>query len=180
VVSQSICRRFQVSDYRHGWGQLPFHCYGHQPFRPGSPEAPWGARQTDVSAGPYSLPVKYWLFSWENPLPDDRLQAIELEATGATTVAVAAITVSTSETNPLQWTPLEPVTVKFRASSAPAARELGATLDRGVVTRVRPLPGTPRTFAKERVRGWGEVRRRPGKVSSAQVEAFGTRRPRSP
>jgi hypothetical protein len=174
VLSQTICRRFETSDYRHGWGQLPFHCYGHQPFRPGSPEAPWGSRQTDISAGPYSLAVKYWLFPWENPLPEAPIQAIELEAIGATPVAVAAITLCTSQTNPLRWMPLEAVTVKFSAKSAPAARELQAALDRGVVTRVQPLPGMSRTFAREQVRGWGEVLRRPEKVSSAQVEAFGS------
>jgi hypothetical protein len=174
VVSQSICRRFQINDYRHGWGQLPFHCYGHVPFAPGSAEVPWGARQTDVSAGPYSRAVKYWLFPWENPLPDEPVQAIELEAMGETPVAVAAITLCSSPTNPLRWTPLEAVTVKFSAKSALAARELQATLDRGVVTRVKPLPGMSRTFAKEQVRGWGELGRRLEKVSAARVEAFGS------
>jgi len=174
VHSQPIRRRFEISDYRHGWGHLPFNCYCHRHFETASPEAPWGARQTDLSGGPYGLAVKYWIFPYENPRPQDTILSLELEALSATPVAVAAVTLSNSEVNPLRWTPREAVTVRFDPEAAPEPDKLEASLDRGVVTRVRPLPGPPRNFEKEPLRGWGERGKRPRKVTAAQVEALGS------
>jgi len=171
-VEQPVRRRFEISDFGHGWGQFPFNCRPHVHWSTASPTGSWGNQQTDVSGGGARL--NYWLFPWRNPRPDETITAIEFEATSATPVAIAAVTLCEAEGNPLTWTALEEVTVKFARDAAPAPEDLRAELDRGVVARVKPLPGRPRDFVKEPLRGWGERRSRRDKVSAARIEAYGS------
>ncbi len=172
AAEQLIRRRFEVSDFTHGWGQLPFACRPHVHWTTAPVDTHWGGKQTDVSGG--GARVNYWLFPYQNPRPDQAIEAIEFEATGPSPVAIAAVTLTDAQTNPLTWTALEEVTVKFDKAAAPAPADLGAEMDRGVVARVKPLPGKRRNYTTEALRGWGERLKRTDKVSAARVQAYGS------
>ncbi len=172
-VSQPIRRRFEISDYAHGWGQLPFNSRSHSRHVPADQPVPWGRKQTGVSGGDYGPRVKYWLYCWPNPEPDEKIVEIEFAATGGDPIAVTAITLGHEGEHPFQHDGRKAVRVDFTGKEARAEWDVDVEMDRGVVVKVSPLHGRPEDFINAPLKGWGE--KRPQKLTrkSTYVEAYG-------
>lgn len=114
-----------------------------------------GARQTEVMQGSGR---EWWLWTWENPKPEDVIDSVELVFAGRP-FAVAAITVGNADEAPFPRAGRREVRIDLtdpELASAPFA--LSVEVDRGVATYAQPLPHADvEEFLADPMRGWGEA-----------------------
>ena len=140
------------------WGQLPFNARSDRPVGLQPRDAgPWGSagrRQADVSSADV-VPRGYFLWTWENPRPDARIDGITITRRGGP-FAIAALTLSDADEYPFIREGARPVRVDF----VDGARAEGATteiaVDRGVVSFTqRALDEPIEDYLGDRLAGWG-------------------------
>jgi len=156
---QPIRRRFEVNEAVSSWGQLAFAARPHQEhvpldFRGPHPAGAWGWDQTSVGRSGEG-PASYWLYALENPYPDRLVKAIHLEPTGASLLAVAAVTLYEGEEHPLRRHRLESLRVTLPAEMA--LDGVGAQVNLGTIARQYAVPSfIPDEWLAAPVVGWGE------------------------
>lgn len=114
-----------------------------------------GLRQTEARyhAGLSEL----FLWTWENPEPEVRVESIHLASQGAR-VLVAAITIGNASEHPFLRDAALPVRISMIGSERPcSADELGVEVDRGVVSYPHPLPAADvGDVPTDPLKGWGQ------------------------
>src|SRR3954469_1576609 len=93
-IRQPIRERFEIGVVPVGWGQLPFLAVPDRKdqLQPRF-EGRWGSagnRQTEANQ---AWPRHFYLWAWENPRPEQRLESVTIEPAG-TRLVVGAITLS--------------------------------------------------------------------------------------
>ena len=86
AVEQQLRRRFEIHDVNVPWGHHPFLCRNCREFRsvPLHDKAgPWGRNQVGTVTGNGGDLEGWWLFDWENPHPDRRIEEIALTASSS-------------------------------------------------------------------------------------------------
>ncbi len=147
TISVPIRQRFEIEMIGAHWGLLPFLAVpdrndGLEPRLQG-PFAMAGVRQCESFQ---AFAVEYYLWSWENPHPDQPLAWIEVAPRGQPFI-VGAITLSTANEHPFVRVPRQPVVITMDGDQAGLAVEV----DRGVATYVQPLAEED----ERAVPGWG-------------------------
>lgn len=148
-VRVPIRQRFEVDVVPVDWGIVPFLALPDQDdtlhARESGPYELAGLRQCEAVQG---VPCEYYLWAWQNPGPDQRIDEIEL-APGAYPVAIAAITLGHAEERPLVRDPRRPVVIDVDGGAA----EVGLHIDRGVTSYVQRVPDPSEEGLD--VPGWG-------------------------
>ena len=166
ILEQSLRRRFEIHDTNIPWGHHPFVCRNCREFRTvgihdrtvayGPAQvglySSWRRPGSDESAGTGSDMQGWWLFDWENPHPDKRIESVEIAAAGPTAVALAAITLCDEETDPLAWPARKEIAVTVDGDDE---ANPGVTIDRGVIARKDRLLAPGDDFLTTDETGWG-------------------------
>lgn len=108
-----VRRRFNISEFRLGWGADSFECIPHtkpKAFRSNSDEhvrgrqakRGWGQSQCNSCAGGSDAEMLHWIYAAENPYPDKEMDRIVFTPRDGT-VFVFGITGSTLLSNPIRW-----------------------------------------------------------------------------
>jgi hypothetical protein len=159
-----IRERFEICAAAEQWWDIesPFLAAGAAAsVRVNRFEGRWeeiGMRQADAVYRSLSLP-DYFLWVWENPRPDDIVDAVELRSLTAP-VLVAAMTVANAREHPF---PLEAArTIKVTAVGPDGPRrldDLRVEVDRGRAGYTYPLPRDEGNdaFRADPFKGWGEA-----------------------
>ena len=150
-------RRFEVHDVQVPWGHHPFLCRGCREFLPvdlNDSGIPYGFAQVGVKSESSDL-QGWWLFDWENPRPDVRIEEIQIEAAGATPLVLGALTLCREEGDPLLWEARREIAVAVEGSD-----EVKISAKRGVVARQDKLyvPEADSLASEEAGRGVGGQR----------------------
>jgi len=142
---------------------------------PGRYEGPWeltGWRQTEVS----NTLADYYMWSWENPHTQSRIDAIEVQAVDAA-VVVAAITTANAGEHPFRQEASR--TLRFTAlgqDGPQPLREPVVEVDRGVAAYAYRLPGSDDVaeLLNDRAKGWGESADTDSPHAYARISAIGS------
>ena len=153
-----IRERFEVGWFPLGWGHYPFCALPDQKdYKLPRHDGPWeqaGRRQTEVDQG---WPEGYYLWSWKNPKPGQRIESVTIIPTKATFI-VAGITTGHVDEFPFNRDAAREV--KITLTKKELARQplnLEVDVDRGLATYVYPLPeGDAERFLEDDFKGWGE------------------------
>lgn len=109
----AIRRRFNISEFRLGWGAGSFECIPHtkpQAFRSNTedmmrglkPAGSWGPSLCNSAAGGEDAAMLHWLFAAENPHPEKELRSVTfIPKDGA--VFVFGMTGCSLKSNPIRW-----------------------------------------------------------------------------
>ncbi len=147
TISAPVRGRFEIAVVPTGWGLLPFLAVSDQSDglypRTEGPFSIAGLRQCESTQ---EYPREYVLWSWDNPRPELRLDAIELVPRGQP-FAVGAVTLSQAEEHPFVRTPARPIVMSLDGDPFAVTVEV----DRGVATYVQPVPSED----DGAVAGWG-------------------------
>jgi hypothetical protein len=160
--SRPIRRRFEINEPGIAYGHLAFASRPHLKDSPRDPlghheRGQWGENQTGVTLGAYVSRQNYWIYAMPNPHPGRTLKALRLEATGADTLAIAAITLYHGQHNPLRYQPRQTLRVTLPDDDASLTSQLPLDVDLGVIAQsYAPVPFHPEAWLKEQMRGWGE------------------------
>ncbi|MDQ3811287.1 MAG: CehA/McbA family metallohydrolase, partial [Chloroflexota bacterium] len=156
TVRVPVRERFEISAMVD-FGQLPFLCESDTPdwLLPRWAGA-WdraGERQTEVNRG---CPRTYFLWCWTNPMPERRIDSLEVVPHGARFV-IAAITLGVTDEYPFVRDAAVPVRIDLKEPELAArplnpSSDLRLTIDRGVAGYAYSLPVT----RDERFVGWGQ------------------------
>ncbi|MDA0747886.1 MAG: CehA/McbA family metallohydrolase, partial [bacterium] len=147
-------RRFEVHDLAIPWGHHPFLCRHCREFRSvplNDRSNSYGYVQTGVTAESSDL-AGWWLYAWENPHPDLKIERIEVVAAGPTPLALGAITLCLEEGDPFHWPGREEIAISVDGDpDAP----LEVEMERGVVARQDRLFVPGEDFLSTDEAGWG-------------------------
>lgn len=171
---QPIRRRFEINQVQtrmqSGFISRQHHGLSSLPFRGPYPENGWGRWQTGVMVGdpPSSgrTPAKEDKESRSNPLGSWTIYALEVpdsskiitsvfvEPTGATAIAIGAMTVFNGTEHPLRHEPLETIEID---ASGKSSSEINTKIDLGVIARQQDIPTfNHHEWLASPVKGWGE------------------------
>ena len=140
------------------------------PFRGPYPDNSWGRWQTGVMVGEppssgqtpaqddresRSNPIGAWtIFAMEIPDLSKTIISVNIEPTGATTIAIGAITVFEGKQHPLRHEPLETIAINADENSADAIQ---TEVDLGVIARQQDIANfNHKDWLQNPVKGWGE------------------------
>jgi hypothetical protein len=138
AVTAPIRERFEIQVVPPGWGRLPFlavadsHDYKLPRF-----EGRWEDSGIRLAEHGMGVPAGYFLWCWENPLPDRPVERIEVIPRGPRFI-IAAVTTSDVDEHPFVRGPSRPVRL---AAKDGRGGVLDIDVDRGVATYPQPLPG---------------------------------------
>ena len=160
VVTAPIRERFEIQVVPPVWGRLPFLAvtdtsdYNLPRF-----EGSWGEAGARLAEHNMGWPAGYYLWCWENPQPERRVERIDLIPRGSRFV-VAGITISDVDEHPFVRAPARPVRLVTQDGRDGV---LDIEVDRGVATYPQPLPG------EDDRAGWGAAEGRPAYASIAAL-----------
>ncbi len=171
---QTVRRRFEINQIQTRM-QSGFSSRQHQglnslPKRGPYPNNAWGRWQTGVMVGdpPTSgrtraqddhtsrsnPPASWTIYALELPDRSKIVRSVRIEATGAASFAVGAITVFDGSEHPLRHEPLETVGLEFEERSV---ENLDINIDLGVIARRQDVPSFDGdAWLADPVKGWGE------------------------
>ena len=132
-------------------------------------KGPWeqtGRRQTEASG---ANPRGYYLWAWENPMPDGTIESFEVVPKGPGFI-IAAVTLGHVDEHPFVRQGRQETRIILKnPEDAEAQFDLDVAVDRGLATYVHSLPdATSEAFLDDPRKGWGEAQNR--KSSPAYVE----------
>jgi hypothetical protein len=186
---QTIRRRFEINQVQTRM-QSGFASRQHQgitslPKRGPYPNNAWGRWQTGVMVGDTPAdgrtaakddkqgrgnpPPSWTIYALELPDSTKLVSSVRIESTGATAIAIGAITMFDGRDNPLRHQPLETVVID---SDGKSADEIDVNVDLGVVARqqdIRSFDGD--AWLANPVKGWGESQDDPKYIASVDVTA---------
>ncbi|HIF73192.1 MAG TPA: hypothetical protein EYQ61_11640 [Dehalococcoidia bacterium] len=186
---QSIRRRFEINQVQTRM-QSGFSSRQHQglsamPKRGPYPNNAWGRWQTGVMVGDApadgrtaakndrqgrSTPPPSWtIYALELSDSSKTIASVRIESTGATSIAIGALTLFSGQDNPLRHQPLETVEVDAGGKSA---ADLDVDIDLGVIARQQDIQSFDgEAWLADPVKGWGESAEDPGMVASIDLTA---------
>ncbi|KAA1300472.1 MAG: hypothetical protein EGP07_05345, partial [SAR202 cluster bacterium] len=171
---QEIRRRFEINQVQtrmqSGFTSRQHHGLTTIPFRGPYPDNGWGRWQTGVMVGEppssgrtpaqddresRSNPIGAWtIFAMEIPDLSKTIISVNIEPTGATTIAIGAITVFEGKQHPLRHEPLETIAINADEKSAD---EIQTAVDLGVIARQQDIANfNHKDWLENPVKGWGE------------------------
>ena len=153
AVEQELRRRFEIHDVNVPWGHHPFLCRNCREFRSvplHDKDGPWGRNQVGTVTENGGDLQGWWLFDWENPHPDKRIEEIALAASGPAAVALGAVTLCDEGSDPLAWAARAAVAV-----SAGGGEEPELSMERGVIARQDALFVPEEGYLTSEESGWG-------------------------
>ncbi|MCY3762367.1 MAG: hypothetical protein OXH50_14035, partial [Gemmatimonadetes bacterium] len=153
AVEQELRRRFEIHDVNVPWGHHPFLCRNCREFRSvplHDKDGPWGRNQVGTVTENGGDLEGWWLFDWENPHPDRRIEEIELTASGSAAVALGAVTLCDEAGDPLAWPARAAVAV-----TAGGGEEPELSMERGVIARQDALFVPEEGYLTSEESGWG-------------------------
>jgi hypothetical protein len=188
-LKQQVRRRFEISQVQARM-QSGFSSRQHQgintiPFRGPYPDNAWGRWQTGVMVGdpPVSgrttaredkegrgnSPGSWTIYALELPDSSKEIASVRIKSTGATAIAIGAITLFNGQNNPLKHLPLETIELE---SAGHSADELDVEVDLGVVARKRDIQRfDDDEWLESPVKGWGEAPDDPEQTASIDLAA---------
>lgn len=155
----SIRERFEIVALTIPWGGHAFNAvYDRQDEMLPRHSGPWGdagRRQTEVEQ---ANPRDYILWSWENPQPEQAIEALEIVPRGPRFI-VAAITLGYLDEHPFNRTGARPVKIVLPQSEDGARPfDLTVAVDRGIATYPYALPAADADgFLTDGFAGFGEA-----------------------
>ena len=164
-----IRRRFEITDVLVGWGQLPFAARPHREVRvldAAGPHGPgrWAPSQVGAEMPMYAgvdvdtlQPTdvgSYWLTSLPLAGPDPLIQELELTLRSEGPIAVAAITLYSGTSDPLQRSPTRTISVGGRGRPS-------VGVDLGIIARDIGGETIDRDWLADPARGLGAEMKRP-------------------
>jgi hypothetical protein len=160
TISVPIRQRFEIEMLPAEWGKLPYLAVPDR-YDELYPLAGlyWqsGLRQRES----FQVTARdFYLWVWENPHPDLELTAVEFECRDQP-LLIGAVTAGHADEHPFVRTPAIPVII----AAAGEQRPLEVTVDRGVTSYVRRLPGG----GGDAIAAWGM---RQGADSYAEIAAI--------
>lgn len=156
AAEQTLRRRFEIHDVAIPWGHHPFLCRNCYEFRSvplNDRTRPYGGVQVGVRSESSDL-AGWWVFDWENPSPEKRIERIEMAASGGTAVALGGITLCQEEGDPFAWPPRQEVALSVEGDGAEDER-VEVEMARGVVARQDRLFVPGADFLDTDEAGWG-------------------------
>ena len=171
---QEIRRRFEINQVQtrmqSGFTSRQHHGLTTIPFRGPYPDNGWGRWQTGVMVGEppssgrtpaqddreaRSNPIGAWtIFAMEIPDLSKTIISVNIEPTGATTIAIGAITVFEGKQHPLRHEPRETIAINADEKSAD---EIQTAVDLGVIARQQDIANfNHKDWLENPVKGWGE------------------------
>jgi hypothetical protein len=173
--SQPIRRRFEINEPTAAWGQRAFAARPDIPDEPADPlgahgKGQWGRNQMGLvmMATPRA---PYWVYALPNPHPERPLRSVRLHATGADTLAIAALTLYHGKAHPLRRQRLETLRVTLPSTEAAALEQIPAGVDLGVISRRYAVPAfAPDDWLKAEPKGWGEENKPPAPTSTLMLD----------
>ena len=178
VERAEIRERFEIAGLsgrgglggRAGMPYLAVPDHGAKPLpRTSGPWDMMGRRQFESEMGGAQ---HYYLWAWENPRPEQGIDAIEIVPKGPRFL-VAGITLGSMDENPVIRTGRRPVKLVLKdAERASRPFDLDVEVDRGENTYAFPLPreSTDR-FVADPFKGWGQVPNRTSSPAYVEVSA---------
>ena len=171
---QQIRRRFEINQVQtrmqSGFTSRQHHGLSTLPFRGPYPDNGWGRWQTGVMVGEppssgrtpakddresRSNPIGAWtIFAMEIPDLSKSIVSVSIEPTGASVIAIGAITMFDGKQHPLRHEPLETIAINADQKSAD---EIQTEVDLGVIARQKEVPNfNHKDWLANPVKGWGE------------------------
>jgi hypothetical protein len=171
---QMIRRRFEINQVQTRM-QSGFSSRQHQelyslPKRGPYPDNAWGRWQTGVMvgnpppsgrtaarddhAGRSNPPGSWTIYALELPVSSATVNSLRIESTGASSIAIGAITMFDGQENPLRHEPLETIAIEVEGKSA---ADLDVDVDLGVIARLQDIQNFDGdAWLAHPVLGWGE------------------------
>ena len=168
-----IRERFEIGSLPLTWGQRPFLCVpdNKDSLRPRyeGPYGTQGGRQTEANGG---WPKTFYLWAWENPEPDARLESLTILPRGRK-FAVGGVTLSQLDEYPFCTAARRDVKITLpQRADAEKPFKLEVEVDRGVATYPYPLPAeSAGQFVADPLKGWGQERNRKSSPAYARIAA---------
>jgi hypothetical protein len=159
--TQPIRRRFEINEPTVAWGQGAFAARPDIIDQPADPLGAhvlgaWGRNQQALKYT-QGLRYPYWVYALPNPHPEKRISALHVQASGADTFAIAAITLFHGKDHPLRHHRLETVRATLPHDEAALPGQIPADIDLGVIVRRYAVPDfQPEQWLSAAVKGWGE------------------------
>jgi len=106
-VMLSIRHRYHIGMFQQIWGENCIESVAHRKpgpvdFEQEMTNNEWGQVQTRVSTNDRGIWIN-WLWAWENPNPEKKIQSLRFEPLNKTSVIISAISVGNVKSNPLRW-----------------------------------------------------------------------------
>ena len=153
-----------------GFTSRQHHGLSTLPFRGPYPDNGWGRWQTGVMVGEppssgrtpakddresRSNPIGAWtIFAMEIPDLSKSIISVSIEPTGASVIAIGAITMFDGKQHPLRHEPLETIAISANQKSAD---EIQTEVDLGVIARQQDIANfNHKDWLENPVKGWGE------------------------
>ena len=172
--TQAIRRRFEVNEAFVNWGHQAFNSRPHRSAKALEIHGPypahaWGYYQTGVDGG--GMDHNYWIYALPNPHPEKQLSGLRLEATGASRLAIAGITLYHGQEHPLRHRRLEAMRIQLPKEEAKAPDQVEMSIDLGIIARKYAVPAfDSQAWLSALPRGWGEEPQPPQPVDQLIAE----------
>ena len=187
--SEQIRRRFEINQIQtrmqSGFSSRQHEDLNTLPFRGPYPDNAWGRWQTGVIVGnpPVSgradardfrdgrsdPPGSWSIYALELPGSSTLIKSIRIEPTGATTIAIGAITVFDGQNHPLRHLPLETIALEVGECKS---QDIVAKVDLGVIARKRDIQRFDEAeWLQSPVKGWGEAPEKPETIAAIDLAA---------
>jgi hypothetical protein len=108
-VSLPIRQRHQIGMFQQWWGENCTESVAN--YKPGAigfdreiTNDAWGWIQTRVNMGDRGTWIN-WLWAWENPNPEKKIQGFRFEPLNKSPLIISAISIGNVTSNPLRWSP---------------------------------------------------------------------------
>jgi hypothetical protein len=108
-ISLPIRQRYQIGMFQQRWGENCIESVAHHKPRPLSfhremTNDAWGSTQTKVRMDDRGTWIN-WLWAWENPNPEKKIQGFRFEPLNKVPLIISAISIGNVRSNPLRWNP---------------------------------------------------------------------------
>ncbi len=143
----AIKRRHHIGAFQRRWGENCFEAVAHhKPFAIAAHHEQmqrlWGFSQTRVDSADGGSWIN-WLWAWENPYPEKRVERITLVPKSGT-ILFYAISVGTATSHPLRWLPRRKAVVRLFDEVDPGRDAEGnlpqLNMDMGTIISITPKP----------------------------------------
>jgi hypothetical protein len=108
-LSLPVRQRYHIGMFQQMWGENCIESVAHHKPRPVAfhhrqTSPGWGGTQTRVTASDRGNWIN-WLWAWENPHPDKKINGFRFEPSVKSSIILSAISAGRVRSNPLRWEP---------------------------------------------------------------------------
>jgi hypothetical protein len=120
-INLSIRHRYQIGMFQQIWGENCIESVAHRKpcsvdFDQELTNNEWGQVQTRVRTNDRGTWIN-WLWAWENPNPDKKIQSLRFEPLNKSSIIISAISVGNVKSNPLRWNTREKAIISLSKES---------------------------------------------------------------